>query len=96
MTDESYCAAMSAPIELELTHSAPLLDADPVSDAPWPLPQPCPYCTSDNEAVRAVYCNVLCPTCIQRHFEKPAPPMRSLAERIVEKTRRLLFGERSV
>jgi hypothetical protein len=85
--------------ELELTPSAPLLDADPVSDAPWPMPQPCPYCTSDNEAVRAVYCNVLCPTCIQRHFEKPTPaPVdpRSRAEKIIDATRRLLFGEKSV
>jgi hypothetical protein len=57
---------MSAPIELELTPSAPLLDADPVTES-WPLP--------------------LGPVVFD---------VRSLAERIVEKTRRLLFGEKSV
>jgi hypothetical protein len=66
MTDEQYRACMSAPIELELTHSAPLLDADPVTES-WPLP--------------------LGPVVFD---------VRSLAERIVEKTRRLLFGEKSV
>jgi hypothetical protein len=89
--NESYKAAM----EFELTH--PLLDCDPVSDAPWPMPTPCPYCTSDNEAVRAVYCNVLCTGCISRHFKPPAPvDPRSRAEKIIDATRRLLFGEKSV
>jgi hypothetical protein len=96
MSEESLKAAMSAPIDLELTHSAPLLDADPVTTN-WPMPTPCPYCTSDNEAVRAVYCNVLCAGCISRHFKPPAPvDPRSRAEKIIDATRRLLFGEKSV
>jgi hypothetical protein len=65
MTDEQYRAAMSAPIELELTHSAPLLDADPVTTN-WPMPTPAPV------------------------------DPRSRAEKIIDATRRLLFGEKSV
>jgi hypothetical protein len=52
--------------ELELTHSAPLLDCDPVSDAPWPMPTPAPV------------------------------DPRSRAEKIIDATRRLIFGEKSV
>jgi hypothetical protein len=66
MTDEQYRACMSAPIELELTHSAPLFDCEICTDAPWPMPTPAPV------------------------------DPRSRAEKIIDATRRLLFGEKSV
>jgi hypothetical protein len=56
MTDEQYRAAMNAP----------LLDCDPVTDAPWPMPTPAPV------------------------------DPRSRAEKIIDATRRLIFGEKSV
>jgi hypothetical protein len=90
MTDDACRAAMSAPIELELTHSAPLLDADPVTTG-WPMPG----------AIRCEQIN-LTPsmrellTCKEGVSIPGVFDVRSLAERIVEKTRRLLFGERSV
>jgi hypothetical protein len=33
----------------------------------------CPYCHSDNEAIRATYCDATCPGCIARHFDAPKP-----------------------
>jgi hypothetical protein len=44
----------------------------------------CPYCTSDNEAVRSTFCNATCAGCLSRHFEKPIPTKPTLWQRIRE------------
>jgi hypothetical protein len=45
---------------------------DPVNGE-WPMPVACIYCNHDNQAVRDLYCDVACMSCIRRHFSPPAP-----------------------
>jgi hypothetical protein len=81
--------------ELELTHSAPLLDCDPVSDAAWPLPQAGSIRCEQINITPAMRELLTCKNVSSIPGAAPVDP-RSRAEKIIDATRRLLFGERSV
>lgn len=72
MTDPDFLDS-HAPIEGEV-----------VTAEAWPMPpKDCPYCTSDDAAVRGTFCNATCAGCLTRHFDAP-PKEKTLSERLWE------------